>query len=163
MRSAIPGPSEWNSPLLPVTDIEFASHKEPVPRGNVTSYVALVKLTTGGSPITFYPICDTSKSFGSLFTIDRERDILRFTVGNLWRIYRYNQHYIGYLAGGVSEEDFNATAEKYALEPVNFPPDQLRHAVGILLPIIRDDELTPQDLAVALNANPEQLQLALQC
>jgi hypothetical protein len=127
-----------------------------------TSYVAFVKLPTGGSPITFYPVCDTSKFFGNLSAMECERDILRRTVGNLWRIYRFNQDYIGFLAGGVSEEDFNEAAEKYALEPDSFPPEQLRQAVSILLPVIQDDQLTPQDLAVALNANAEQLQLALQ-
>ena len=162
MRSNFLCLSEWNSPRLPAIDQESASHTEPVPSGGVTSYVAFVKLTTGGLPISFYPVCDTSKFFGGLLTMDRERDILRHTVGNLWRIYRFNQHYIGFLAGGVSEEDFNAAAEKYALEPDNFPPEQLRQAISVLLPIIRDDELTPQDLAVALNANAEQLQLALQ-
>jgi len=88
-----------------------------------------------------------------------ERKVLREAVTNLWHIYRYNQHYIGFLNGGVSNEDFNAAAELYVREPRDYDMKRLQFATRILLPIIGDDELTSRDIAAVLNVRPAQLEL----
>ena len=98
----------------------------------------------------------------NIAAIGEEREVLRRAVSNLWEIHRYNQHYVGYLTGGVSEDDYNAAAERYARSPEEFSSEYLKSAAQIVLPLIRDDDLTPNDLALVLNTSPDQLELALE-
>ncbi|MDO8540052.1 MAG: hypothetical protein Q7S40_06375 [Opitutaceae bacterium] len=140
---------------------------ELVSRGssNVVSYVG-VALTPADKSLQgiakFYLLGETSQIFSNVSAIGEERKTLRQAVKNLWKVYRYNQHYIGYLAGGVSEEEFNAAVEKFAQAPEFFTPDELKRATSALVPIMEDEELTAKDLAVVLNADENQLELAIQ-
>ena len=90
-----------------------------------------------------------------------DRSVLRTACANLWKTYRYNQHYIGFLTGGVSQEDYEAAVEKYAAEPSSLHDELLRSAPRILSEILDDDDLDCHDLAVILNVSAEQLELAL--
>lgn len=97
----------------------------------------------------------------SISSIDVERNVLRDTIRNLWQVYRFNQYYIGFLAGGVSKQDFAQAADKYACEPRNIEKTEMKAAFHIIYPLICDDEITSKDVAVALNVDPNQLELAI--
>jgi hypothetical protein len=129
-----------------------------------TAYIAIEIPPSGSllfdSPI-YYRMSPASDFCGKLIALGEEREILQHAVQNMWRVYRFNQHYIGNLAGGVSDEDFNSAVKRYVKEPIVFRMDELRNAAHIILPLIDDDEMTPNDLAVLLNADPNQLELAL--
>lgn len=147
----------WDSALVRPSSLDPAS---------VTgTYVALEVVQPAadesGYESTFYRIGGADVIVGNVNSLGEERDVLRSAVKNLWRIYRYNQHYIGFLGGGLTEEDFSAAAEEYAVNPLPMSVETIRRAVEILGPLIHDPELTPKDLAMVLNTDPEQLELAL--
>jgi len=148
----------WDTALVPDSSVDR------VPTDSAT-HVALEVVhgadDESGFESTYYRIGEAGVILGNVNSLGEEREVLCSAVKNLWRVYRYNQHYIGFLGGGLTEEDFNAAAEEYAVSPLPMSVERIRRAAEILGPLIQDAELTPKELAMVLNADPEQLELAL--
>jgi hypothetical protein len=145
----------------------IANAAGPMPWSVVNQYhvavlpsVTIEKLQQGNVD-TIFPNVLFGSFLSNLSAIDEERTVLRGAVGNLWRAYRFNQHYIGFLSGNVTEDDFSTASAKYAQEPQSLDLLFMHNAVRYLVPIMNDDELSPNDLALVLNTHPKQLELAL--
>lgn len=128
---------------------------------SLSSHYLALEVTSSAAPSAYERLGSLQTIAANMNAVGEERFVLQNAVRNLWRVYRYHQHYIGFLGGGVSEDDFTIAAEKFARCPIFFSQPDLRKASHFILPLIEDDEMSPEDLAVVLNADASQLELAL--
>lgn len=96
-------------------------------------------------------IGDSEDFASTLFGLKETCSVLRDSLLNLWKTYKYDQEYKAFLLGSYTKDEFKKIAEQYA-EQVKKTCDKehIEYAGNVLFSVL-NQPLTTSDLALLLN------------